>query len=106
MQINKIKHVLPKNTFNNKKLNQYKLKNYKELRNKNQNSDKDNIEIMYVLTDNSLISIQIPNLDFHKFEQKSSNKANIRSVFSSASFIFDNFIANLTMDYKVNFSFI
>ena len=62
VKLNKYLYLLPSNNQTNKKLMAYKLKNYKENKNRS-DFNKEKINLIYFLTDNSLISIYIPNFN-------------------------------------------
>jgi len=101
LKINKFESVVPKNMNNYKNLMHFRIKNYKDLKNKQQFSEKGNIEILNILTDNSLISIQIPNLKLFKNNLEDFKKHNNGIGFNLDGFNFNNYIQNLNMDYKV-----
>ncbi len=102
LKINKIENVLPKNYNHNKKIIQYKIKNYKEKINIIQNTENDRFAIINILTDNSLISVNIPNLK--NGNDNISGKKNDNQItkieINNRIFNFSNYVNNLNMDYK------
>lgn len=104
LKLSKISFNVPKN-HTNKKLNEYKVKNYKEFRAKlkPQSTDNANIEVLYILTDNSLIAVQMPNLDFKKEDTYNTDfgKSQIPKSLYKSNFNFENFMSHLKLDYKV-----